>query len=110
MKDLNIDLFKIKKVEIFDNSDHSHDFGGYEIEFDYRPIVSINIPKSFIETILSFKNLLYIGVSVAGKVCGNLAESSGGWHLPLMVMVATAGAGALLFFCLWRTRANSYDG
>lgn len=60
MKDLNIDLFKIKKVEIFDNSDHSDDFSGYEIEFNYRPITSINIPKSFIETILSFKNLVFL--------------------------------------------------
>ncbi len=67
--------------------------------------------KRFAGTSIGFISLFsYIGVSVAGKVCGNLAESSGGWHLPLMVMVATAGAGALLFFCLWRTRANSYDG
>ena len=49
------------------------------------------------------------GVSVAGKVCGNLAQSSGGWRLPLIVMVATAAVGAALFACLWCVRANAYD-
>ncbi len=67
--------------------------------------------KRFAGTSIGFISLFsYIGVSVAGKVCGNLAQSSGGWRLPLMVMVATAGAGALFFLCLWRTRASSYDG
>ena len=50
----------------------------------------------------------YVGVSVAGKVCGNLAQSSGGWQLPVMVITATAAVGAVLFLCLWRTRASSY--
>ena len=51
----------------------------------------------------------YVGASVAGKVCGNLAQSFGGWRLPLLVMVATAAVGAAVFLCLWRTRANSYE-
>ena len=66
--------------------------------------------KRFAGTSIGFISLFsYIGVSVAGKVCGNLAQSSGGWRLPVLVMVATAAAGALLFACLWRTRADNYN-
>ena len=65
--------------------------------------------KRFAGTSIGFISLFsYVGVSVAGKVCGNLAQSSGGWRLPVLVMVATAAFGALLFACLWRTRANAY--
>ena len=65
--------------------------------------------KRFAGTSIGFISLFsYVGVSVAGKVCGNLAQSSGGWRLPVMVMVVTAAAGAALFLCLWRTRASSY--
>jgi OPA family glycerol-3-phosphate transporter-like MFS transporter/OPA family sugar phosphate sensor protein UhpC-like MFS transporter len=67
--------------------------------------------KRFAGTSIGFISLFsYIGVSVAGKVCGNLAQSSGGWRLPVMVMAVTAAAGAAMFLCLWRTRANSYEG
>jgi OPA family glycerol-3-phosphate transporter-like MFS transporter/OPA family sugar phosphate sensor protein UhpC-like MFS transporter len=67
--------------------------------------------KRFAGTSIGFISLFsYIGVSVAGKVCGNLAQSSGGWRLPVMVMAVTAVAGAAMFLCLWRTRANSYEG
>ena len=66
--------------------------------------------KGFAGTAIGFISLFsYAGVSVAGKVCGNLAQSSGGWELPLIVMVATAAVGAALFACLWRTRANAYN-
>ena len=66
--------------------------------------------KRFAGTSIGFISLFsYLGVSVAGKVCGNLAQSSGGWQLPVMVITATAAVGAVLFLCLWRTRANSYD-
>ena len=66
--------------------------------------------KRFAGTSIGFISLFsYVGVSVAGKVCGNLAQSSGGWRLPVLVMVATAATGALLFACLWRTRANAYS-
>ena len=65
--------------------------------------------KRFAGTAIGFISLFsYVGVSVAGKVCGNLAQSSGGWRLPLLVMVAVACVGAALFACLWRTRANAY--
>ena len=65
--------------------------------------------KRFAGTSIGFISLFsYIGVSVAGKVFGNLAQTSGGWALPLAVATCTAMAGALLFACLWRTRANSY--
>ena len=63
----------------------------------------------FAGTSIGFVSLFsYVGVSVAGKVFGNLAQSSGGWHLPLMVAAATAATGAVLFAFLWRTRANAY--
>ena len=66
--------------------------------------------KGFAGTAIGFISLFsYVGVSVAGKVCGNLAQSSGGWRLPILVMVATAAVGAALFACLWRTRANAYN-
>ena len=65
--------------------------------------------KRFAGTSVGFISLFsYIGVSVAGKVCGNLAHSSGGWMQPLMVTAATAIVGAALFMTLWRTKANSY--
>ena len=66
--------------------------------------------KRFAGTSIGFISLFsYIGVSVAGKVFGNLAQSSGGWHQPLVVAVATAMVGAVLFSCLWRVRANAYS-
>ena len=65
--------------------------------------------KGFAGTAIGFVSLFsYAGVSVAGKVCGDLAQSSGGWRLPLLVMVATAAVGAALFACLWCVRANAY--
>jgi len=65
--------------------------------------------KRFAGTAIGFISLFsYLGVSVAGKVCGNLAQSSGGWRLPVLVMVATAAVGAALFACLWPARANAY--
>ena len=66
--------------------------------------------KKFAGTSIGFISLFsYVGVSVAGKVCGNLAQSSGGWYLPLMAIVATALAGAALFLCMWKVRADSYS-
>ena len=66
--------------------------------------------KMFAGTSIGFISLFsYIGVSVAGKVCGSLAQSTQSWHLPVMVIAATAAAGAALFLCLWRTRASSYE-
>ena len=66
--------------------------------------------KRFAGTSIGFISLFsYMGVSIAGKVFGNLAQSSGGWALPLMVTASTAFVGAGLFLCLWRTRANSYE-
>jgi len=68
--------------------------------------------KRFAGTSIGFISLFsYVGVSVAGKVFGNLAQSSGGWRLPLTVSVCVAVAGAVLFTCLWNARANAYgDG
>ena len=72
------------------------------------------ISKSMLGNFLFWGGIVY-GLSkflngiVAGKVCGNLAQSFGGWRLPLLVMVATAAVGAAVFLCLWRTRANSYE-
>ena len=65
--------------------------------------------KRFAGTSIGFISLFsYIGVSVAGKVFGDLAHSSGGWMQPLMVTAATAAAGAVMFLTLWRTRADGY--
>ena len=65
--------------------------------------------KRFAGTAIGFVSLFsYAGVSVAGKVCGNLAQSSGGWCLPLLAIVGTAAVGALLFACLWTARADAY--
>lgn len=65
--------------------------------------------KRFAGTSIGFISLFsYVGASVAGKVCGNLAQSFGGWSLPLLVMVATAAVGAVVFLCLWCVRANAY--
>ena len=65
--------------------------------------------KRFAGTAIGFISLFsYVGVSVAGKVCGNLAQTSGGWRLPVLVMVATAGVGAAIFAALWRVRADAY--
>jgi len=65
--------------------------------------------KHFAGTSIGFISLFsYVGASVAGKVCGNLAQSFGGWRLPLLVMVATAAVGAVVFLCLWCVRANAY--
>jgi len=68
--------------------------------------------KRFAGTAIGFISLFsYVGVSVSGKVCGNLAQSSGGWRLPLFAMTATALVGAALFAALWQARANAYgDG
>ena len=66
--------------------------------------------KRFAGTSIGFISLFsYIGASVAGKVCGSLAQSSGGWMLPLLAIVATASVGAALFACLWGVRASAYD-
>ena len=65
--------------------------------------------KGFAGTAIGFISLFsYVGVSVAGKVFGNLAQSSGGWRLPLLATVAVAAAGAALFACLWPARASGY--
>ncbi len=65
--------------------------------------------KRFAGTSIGFISLFsYIGVSVAGKVFGNLAHSSGGWAEPLFATIATAAVGAALFLALWRVRANNY--
>lgn len=65
--------------------------------------------KRFAGTSIGFISLFsYVGVSVAGKVCGSLAQSSGGWGQPVAVMAAVAAVGAVLFAGLWRVRADNY--
>lgn len=65
--------------------------------------------KQFAGTSIGFISLFsYIGVSVSGKVCGNLAQSSGGWQLPVYVIVATAAVGAAVFTLLWKAKADNY--
>ena len=65
--------------------------------------------KGFAGTAIGFISLFpYVGVSVAGKVCGNLAQSFDGWRLPVLAMTLTAVVGVVLFAALWRTRADNY--
>ena len=65
--------------------------------------------KVFAGTSIGFISLFsYIGVSVSGKVCGSLAQSSHGWYQPLLFIVVVAMTSCVLFLCLWNVRANSY--
>jgi OPA family glycerol-3-phosphate transporter-like MFS transporter/OPA family sugar phosphate sensor protein UhpC-like MFS transporter len=65
--------------------------------------------KVFAGTSIGFISLFsYVGVAVSGKVCGNLAQSSGGWQLPVFAIVGTAVVGAVLFLALWNARASGY--
>ena len=65
--------------------------------------------KRFAGTSIGFISLFsYIGVAVSGKVCGTLAQSSGGWQLPVYVIAATAVAGTVLFLLLWTAKADNY--
>ena len=63
--------------------------------------------KSLTGTAIGFISLFsYIGVSVAGKLCGSLAQLSGGWALPVWTMAGVAVCGTLFFLTLWNTRAR----
>ena len=65
--------------------------------------------KMFAGTSIGFISLFsYFGVSVSGKVCGSLAQSTGGWQVPVLSIAGVAAVGFLLFLCLWNVRANSY--
>ncbi len=65
--------------------------------------------KLYAGTSIGFISLFsYVGVAVSGKVCGSLAQSSGGWRMPVLAIVGVAAVGCLLFVCLWNVRANSY--
>ena len=65
--------------------------------------------KLYAGTSIGFISLFsYVGVAVSGKVCGNLAQSSGGWQLPVFAIVGTAIVGAVLFLALWNARASGY--
>ena len=66
--------------------------------------------KLYAGTSIGFISLFsYVGVAVSGKVCGTLAQTSGGWRAPILVITAVAAVGAVLFLLLWNVRANSYD-
>ena len=65
--------------------------------------------KLFAGTSIGFASLFsYIGVSVSGKVCGSLAQHTGGWRLPVLAIVGICLVGTVLFLCLWGVKANSY--
>lgn len=58
--------------------------------------------KSLTGTAIGFISLFsYIGVSVAGKVCGSLAQSYGGWAVPVYTMAGVAVCGTMFFLTLW---------
>jgi len=61
--------------------------------------------RSLTGTAIGFISLFsYVGVSVSGKLCGNLAQSSGGWSVPVWSMAGVAACGMLFFLTLWNTR------
>lgn len=65
--------------------------------------------KQFAGTSIGFISLFsYIGVAVAGKVCGSLVHATGSWQYPVMGIIGTALVGMGLFLCLWRTKADNY--
>ena len=63
--------------------------------------------KSLTGTAIGFISLFsYIGVSISGKLCGNLAQDCGGWSVPVFAMSGVAVCGTLFFLTLWRARAT----
>ncbi len=65
--------------------------------------------KQFAGTSIGFISLFsYIGVSISGKVCGTLAQSTGGWQMPVTVIASTAVAGMVFFLLLWGAKADNY--
>ena len=59
--------------------------------------------KSFTGTAIGFISLFsYVGVSVSGKLCGSLAQSTGGWIVPIWTMSGVAVCGMMFFLSLWR--------
>ncbi|MBR1588223.1 MAG: MFS transporter [Kiritimatiellae bacterium] len=66
--------------------------------------------KVYAGTSIGFASLFsYIGVSVSGKVCGTLAQNTGGWQVPVLAIAGVAAVGFVLFLCLWNVRANNYE-
>ena len=66
--------------------------------------------KSLTGTAIGFISLFsYIGVSVSGKLCGNLAQDCGGWAVPVWSMAGVAVCGTLFFLTLWNVRAHRED-
>lgn len=51
----------------------------------------------------------YAGVAVSGKVCGNLAQSSGGWQQPVTAIIITTLVGMVFFLAMWKARADNYQ-
>ena len=63
--------------------------------------------KALTGTAIGFISLFsYVGVSVAGKLCGNLAQSTGGWAAPVWTMAGVAACGTLFFLTLWNAKAH----
>ena len=63
--------------------------------------------KALTGTAIGFISLFsYVGVSVAGKLCGNLAQSTGGWATPVWTMAGVAVCGTLFFLTLWNAKAR----
>ena len=63
--------------------------------------------KALTGTAIGFISLFsYVGVSVAGKLCGSLAQSTGGWAAPVWTMAGVAVCGTLFFLTLWNAKAH----
>jgi len=64
--------------------------------------------RSLTGTSIGFISLFsYVGVSVSGKLCGSLAQTYGGWTVPVWSMAGVAFCGMLFFLTLWNTRNKS---
>ena len=64
--------------------------------------------KALTGTAIGFISLFsYVGVSVAGKLCGSLAQSTGGWAAPVWTMAGVAACGTFFFLTLWNAKAQA---
>lgn len=66
--------------------------------------------KHLAGTSIGFISLFsYVGAAVSGKICGTLAQSTGAWQVPVMIVAANLAVGAAIFLGLWRVKAHNYE-
>ena len=72
---------------------------------------AVNIAtRRFAGTAVGFTSLFsYASVLFSGWGMGALSETTGGWTVPFLSVVAATVVGAGLFLVLWNTRPNGYE-